>query len=107
MSNERARTRGDQPLHTPTRPSWHADILWKAIGSGDIHTVGSDHWAFNYSGQKDLGKEDFTQAPRGFPGIQERLAVLFSAGIHTGKISPNRLELGAQPTSFSSFPQNL
>jgi dihydropyrimidinase len=75
----------------PLRPSWHADVLWKAIGSGDIQTVGSDHRGFNYAGQKDLGKEDFTQAPRGFPGVQERLAVLCSAGVQAGKISPNRL----------------
>jgi dihydropyrimidinase len=110
MSNERyEEPEGIKYYCTPPlRPSWHADILWKAIGSGDIHTVGSDHWAFNYSGQKDLGKEDFTQAPRGFPGIQERLAVLFSAGIHTGKISPNRLvELActAPAKLFGLFPR--
>jgi dihydropyrimidinase len=75
----------------PLRPAWHEDILWKAISSSDIHTVASDHRAFNYVGQKDLGKENFTQAPRGFAGIQERLSLLCSAGIHTGKISVNKL----------------
>jgi dihydropyrimidinase len=75
----------------PLRPAWHADILWKAITSGDIHTIASDHRAFNYAGQKNLGKENFTQAPRGFPGIQERLSLLCSAGVHAGKISANRL----------------
>ncbi len=75
----------------PLRPSWHADILWKAIISGDVHVVSSDHWSFNYAGQKDLGKDNFTQAPPGFVGIQERLAALFAAGVHTGKISANRL----------------
>jgi dihydropyrimidinase len=75
----------------PLRPSWHEDVLWKAIASNDIHVVGSDHRAFNYAGQKNLGKDNFTQAPRGFPGIQERLSVLCSAGVQTGKISVNRL----------------
>ncbi len=75
----------------PLRPSWHADILWKAIVSGDIHVVGSDHRAFNLAGQKELGKDNFTLAPRGFSGIQERLSVLYSAGVHSGKISANRL----------------
>jgi dihydropyrimidinase len=75
----------------PLRPAWHADVLWKAIGSGDLHVVGSDHRAFNYAGQKNVGKENFTLAPRGFPGIQERVSVLCSAGVHTGKISANRL----------------
>jgi dihydropyrimidinase len=64
---------------------------WKAIASGDIQTVGSDHRAFNYAGQKNLGKENFTQAPRGLPGIQDRLSVLCAAGVHTGKLSPNKL----------------
>ena len=75
----------------PLRPSWHGDVLWKAIASGDIQAVGSDHRAFNYAGQKNLGKENFTQAPRGLPGIQDRLSVLCAAGVHTGKISPNKL----------------
>jgi dihydropyrimidinase len=75
----------------PLRPAWHEDIMWKAIGSGDIQVVGSDHRAFNYAGQKDVGKENFTLAPRGFPGIQERLSILCSAGVHAGKISANRL----------------
>jgi dihydropyrimidinase len=75
----------------PLRPAWHEDIMWKAIGSGDIQVVGSDHRAFNYAGQKDVGKENFSLAPRGFPGIQERLSILCSAGVHAGKISANRL----------------
>jgi len=75
----------------PLRPSWHEDILWRAIASGDIHVVGSDHMAFNYAGQKDLGKDNFIQAPRGFPGIQERLPILSTAGVHSGKINPNKL----------------
>lgn len=75
----------------PLRPSWHQDILWKAIASGDVHVVGSDHRAFNYAGQKELGKDNFPLAPRGFPGIQERLAILYSAGVQTGKITANRL----------------
>jgi dihydropyrimidinase len=75
----------------PLRPPWHEDILWKAISSGDVHVVASDHMAFNYAGQKDLGKDNFTLAPRGFPGIQERLAILCTEGVQSGKITPNRL----------------
>lgn len=92
----------------PLRPAWHADILWKAISSGDLHTVVSDHRAFSYAGQKDLGKDDFTLAPRGFPGIQERLSVLCSAGVQTGRITPNRLvELACTTPAkiFGLFPR--
>lgn len=92
----------------PLRPSWHQDVLWKAVNSGDIHTVASDHLAFNYSGQKDLGKENFSQAPRGFAGIQERLAVLCSAGVHSGKINANRfvdLACSKPAKLFGLFPR--
>jgi dihydropyrimidinase len=92
----------------PLRPLWHEDILWKAIASGDLHVVGSDHRAFNYAGQKNLGKDNFTQAPRGFPGIQERLSVLCSAGVNAGKISANRLvdlACTAPAKIFGLFPR--
>ena len=92
----------------PLRPSWHQDVLWRAIASGDIHVVASDHRAFNYAGQKNLGRENFTQAPRGFPGIQERLSLLCSAGVHGGKISPNRmvdLACTSPAKMFGLFPR--
>lgn len=92
----------------PLRPTWHEDILWKAIASGDIHVIGSDHQAFNYAGQKDLGKDNFTKAPRGFPGIQERISVLHSAGVHSGKISVNRfvdLACTTPAKIFGIFPR--
>lgn len=92
----------------PLRPAWHADILWKAVGSGDLQVVASDHRAFNYAGQKNLGKDNFTQAPRGLPGIQERMSLLCSAGVHGGKISPNRfveLACTAPAKLFGLFPR--
>jgi dihydropyrimidinase len=75
----------------PLRPAWHQEILWKGLGSGDVQVVASDHTAFSYAGQKDLGKEDFTLAPRGFGGSQERVSLLCSAGVHAGKISVHRM----------------
>jgi dihydropyrimidinase len=92
----------------PLRPAWHADVLWKAIGSGDIQTVASDHRAFNYAGQKSLGKDNFTLAPRGFPGIQERLSLLCSSGVHGGKMSVNRfveLVCTTPAKMFGLFPR--
>ena len=75
----------------PLRPSWHQDVLWKGVMSGDIQVVASDHAAFNFAGQKDAGRENFTLAPPGCPGIQERVSLLHSAGVATGRISANRL----------------
>jgi dihydropyrimidinase len=92
----------------PLRSAWHEGVLWKGITGGDIHTVASDHQAFNYAGQKDIGKDNFTLAPRGLPGIQERLSALCSAGVHGGKISPNRFVdlMSTTPAKlFGLFPR--
>jgi dihydropyrimidinase len=74
----------------PLRPAWHQEILWRALGSGDLHVIASDHTAFNYAGQKDAGNENLALAPRGFAGAQERVSAVCSAGVHSGKVSINR-----------------
>ncbi len=92
----------------PLRPSWHHEILWKAVGTGDVHVVGSDHTAFNFAGQKDAGKENFSQAPRGLPGIQERVSLIYSGGVQAGRISANRfveLVSTAPAKLFGLFPR--
>ncbi len=92
----------------PLRPAWHQEMLWKGLGSGDIQVVASDHTAFNFAGQKDLGKENFALAPRGFAGCQERISLLCSAGFHSGKISVHRLVdlLATAPAKiFGLFPR--
>ena len=92
----------------PLRPAWHQEVLWKALGSGDLHVVSSDHTAFNFVGQKDAGRDSFFRAPRGLPGIQERLAVTYSAGVHGGKISANRFVdlVSTMPAKlFGLFPR--
>jgi dihydropyrimidinase len=92
----------------PLRLAWHQEALWKGLSSGDIQVVASDHTAFNFAGQKDLGKDDFTLAPRGFAGCQERLSLMCSTGVHSGKISVHRLVdlLSTTPARlFGLFPR--
>ena len=33
--------------------------LWNGLREGEIQIVATDHCAFNYKGQKELGLEDF------------------------------------------------
>ena len=92
----------------PLRPAWHQDILWKALNSGDIQVIGSDHTAINYAGQKDLGLDSCLQAPRGFSGVQERLAAITTAGIQTGRLTLHRMVdlLCTMPARlFGMFPR--
>ena len=75
----------------PLRESWHFDELWKSIQHGWLQVVGSDHCGFNYKEQKEMGLGDFTQIPNGAPGVENRLAILYTYGVLTGKLSLQRM----------------
>ena len=78
--------------------------LWNGLADGTIQTIGTDHCAFffdgtqaiEYEGQpfaipgKELGKDDFTKIPNGLPGVGDRLPILWSYGVKSGRISPNQ-----------------
>ncbi|WP_332691624.1 dihydropyrimidinase [Halalkalibacter lacteus] len=71
----------------PLREKFHQDVLWNALKTGQLQTVGSDQCSFDFKGQKDLGKGDFTKIPNGGPIIEDRVSLLFSEGVKKGKIS--------------------
>jgi dihydropyrimidinase len=73
----------------PLRNARHAPILWRGLVSQDLQIVGSDHCSFNYAGQKELGRDDFTAIPNGAPGAEERPAVMWTEGVRGGRISEN------------------
>jgi dihydropyrimidinase len=74
----------------PLREKWNQDVLWNALKNGQLQTVGSDQCSFNFKGQKDLGKGDFSKIPNGGPIIEDRLSILFSEGVQKGRISLNQ-----------------
>jgi dihydropyrimidinase len=73
----------------PLRDARNAPILWRGLVSQDLQIVGSDHCSFNFKGQKELGRDDFTAIPNGMPGAEERAAVMWSEGVRGGRISEN------------------
>lgn len=74
----------------PLREKWHQEVLWNALKTGQLHTVGSDQCSFDFDGQKDLGKDDFSKIPNGGPHIEDRMSILFSEGVMKGRISLNQ-----------------
>lgn len=74
----------------PLREKWNQEVLWSALKNGILQTVGSDHCPFNFSGQKELGRDDFTKIPNGGPLIEDRMAILYSDGVREGRISLNQ-----------------
>ncbi len=78
--------------------------LWEGLTEGILQTVGTDHCPFFFDGTepiiyegkpiaipgKELGARDFTKIPNGLPGIQDRLPVLWTTGVRTGRITQNQ-----------------
>lgn len=74
----------------PLRDKHHQDVLWKALKSGELQTIGSDQCSFDFDGQKSLGINDFTKIPNGGPIIEDRMSILFSEGVKKGRITLNQ-----------------
>ena len=74
----------------PLRDKSHQEVLWNALKNGILQTVGSDHCSFNFKGQKELGRGDFTKIPNGGPTIEDRFTVMYSEGVRKGRISLNQ-----------------
>ncbi|PLR78691.1 dihydropyrimidinase [Bacillus sp. V3-13] len=74
----------------PLREKWNQDVLWNALKNGQLQTLGSDQCSFDFKGQKDLGRNDFTKIPNGGPIIEDRISILFSEGVKKGRITLNQ-----------------
>jgi len=74
----------------PLREKWHQEKLWQGLARDTLQVVSTDHCPFCFKEQKELGKDDFTKIPNGGPGIEHRLSLVYTGGIHGGRFSPNR-----------------
>ncbi|HUH96063.1 MAG TPA: dihydropyrimidinase, partial [Anaerolineales bacterium] len=71
----------------PLRTDQDRQYLWDCLAEGDLQSVGTDHCAFNFVGQKDMGRDSFLEIPSGLPGIELRLALLYTYGVKSGKLT--------------------
>jgi dihydropyrimidinase len=88
----------------PLRTEADNQGLWKGLKNGSLQTIGTDHCPFFFDGTqpiiyegkpiaiqgKELGQGDFTKIPNGLPGVGDRLPILWTFGVETGKISANQ-----------------
>jgi dihydropyrimidinase len=82
--------------------------LWEALRAGEIDTISTDHCSFNSKGQKDMGLADFSKIPNGLPGIEHRPALIYTAGVAAGRITPEqmmRLLSEHQARRFGMYPR--
>lgn len=75
----------------PMRGVADQDELWVAVENGEIDTISTDHCSFNFKGQKEQGRDDFSKIPNGMPGIEYRPAAIYTAGVASGRITEGQM----------------
>jgi dihydropyrimidinase len=75
-------------MSPPFRPKGHQEMLWRGLQSGQLHTTATDHCVF-CAPQKAAGRDNFTKIPNGCGGIEDRMHVIWDAGVNTGRLTPS------------------
>ncbi len=77
----------------PPRDKANQEVIWHGLENGVFQVFSSDHAPFRYGGPdgKQIAGSDapFNKVPNGIPGIETRLALLFSEGVLKGRIDVN------------------
>ncbi len=74
-------------MSPPFRSKEHQDALWKGLQSGSLQTTATDHCCF-CAPQKAAGKDNFTLIPNGTAGVEDRMMMLWTHGVNTGRLTP-------------------
>ena len=75
-------------MSPPFRDKKHQDDLWNGLRAGSLQVVATDHCAFT-TAQKQFGLNDFTKIPNGTGGLEDRMPVLWTYGVGTGRMTMN------------------
>lgn len=75
-------------MSPPFRNRQHQDSLWAGLASGSLQCVATDHCAFTTE-QKRFGLGDFRRIPNGTGGLEDRMPLLWTHGVATGRLTMN------------------
>jgi dihydropyrimidinase len=75
-------------MSPPFRNKQHQDSLWAGLQAGSLQVVATDHCAFTTE-QKRYGVGDFTKIPNGTGGLEDRMPMLWTYGVATGRLTMN------------------
>lgn len=75
-------------MSPPFRNKQHQDSLWAGLQAGSLSVVATDHCAFT-TAQKRNGVGNFAKIPNGTGGLEDRLPVLWTKGVNTGRLTMN------------------
>ncbi len=74
-------------MSPPFRSKEHQAALWRGLQAGVLQTTATDHCCFCVD-QKRMGWGDFRKIPNGTSGVEDRMAVLWTHGVRTGRLTP-------------------
>ncbi|MEK6246996.1 MAG: dihydropyrimidinase [Planctomycetales bacterium] len=95
-------------MSPPLRNPRHQQLLWNSIRSRLISTVATDHAPFDFHGQKEMGRDNFTMIPNGIPSIEDRINLLYTYGVCRDRIDLHTLVDAASTQAakiFGLFPR--
>ncbi len=76
----------------PPRDAGNQQVIWDGLQNGSFEVFSSDHAPFRYAGsdgKRAHGADaPFSEVANGIPGIETRMALLWSEGVCKGRISP-------------------
>ncbi|MFF4473781.1 dihydropyrimidinase [Streptomyces sp. NPDC001599] len=92
---------------TPLRPKEHQAALWRGLRTNDLQVVSTDHCPFCFSGQKELGRGDFSRIPNGMPGVENRMDLLHQAVVdgHIGRRRWIEIACATPARMFGLYPK--
>lgn len=94
-------------MSPPFRSKPHQEALWRGLQSGQLHTTATDHCTF-CAAQKAAGQGNFAKIPNGCGGVEERMAVIWDAGVNSGRLTPSEfVAITSANTAklFNLYPQ--
>ena len=95
-------------MSPPLREKHNQERLWNGLRKGFISTLATDHAPFDFKGQKDMGKEDFTRIPNGIPSLEDRINLYFTYGVKRKRIDLHQFVNTASTQAaklFGLFPR--
>lgn len=90
-------------LSPPLRGPADVSALWGGLEQGALSVVSSDHCPWNLKGQKDRGAADFSRIPNGGPGVEERMTVLWTHAVASGRWSPEQFVARTSAGAAATF----
>ncbi|MFM8608428.1 MAG: dihydropyrimidinase [Hyphomicrobiales bacterium] len=75
-------------MSPPFRDKKNQEDLWNGLRAGSLQVVATDHCAFTTK-QKEVGLTDFSKIPNGTGGLEDRMPVLWTHGVGTGRLTMN------------------